>query len=1363
MIKEMKEIIFSQKNKYKTYPEEMFSAYNREIEVKEEYNGRQILELLQNADDEKSRDILIELNSEKSILIIANKGKNCSPFSIKGLKSLMISNLSSKTDKNKFIGNKGLGFRSVINWADKITIFSNNIEINFSRDIVNKVFDELFDTNEQERFRKERNLSKDEKPIPFLSIPEVKEHFDNEWTTKIVIQYKKEFEEAIKKQINLLRDEILLFLNNIQKLDIKVDNLFKTIKKDNLSMWKIYEKSGKIPNDLLERKDKTEKFELKIAIKDDLKNDIKELFAYFPTKIEINLPFIVHGTFDLNTSRNDLNYNEKNKFILKQLVELIVDVSKEITEREVSYKPLEMLSYSYKNNRLEELDFYNNIDIAVRELEIFPCVDCKYRKLEKVIFDNQFAKFVTKYKREYFFKNLLIPVEDKKLLYEYELNTSLNLEILQKLSAEIEHLEERVDFIYFCEKRDLKVPILIDEENNLIINEEVYTPTKYDIKIPKYVRIRFLNKELFNKLIKKFDLENTDNKARELQRILKKITNIHSYEPVPVLQKIVSTTNKKLEANQDITILKEMVKFLFYNYLNLDSDKTKLRDVNVQLLDKNKQIKKAQDLFLSKSYPSGKFIEYLFENIFDNSKFLIDIDYWKLDEDKEKIEEFFIWLGVNKYTKFKQIEERKIDIDSYVEFVFDKVGKPQNYRNAYYEVLIIENFKEIVKKLSKEKLLLWILKDTTIKSRLEFENNDTFEFSKNGESWSVFRHSLTKKPSAILYQIIKSEAFRDYYISSNKYRFLINDNEINYSQIEKYGFYKADIDSLILKIGGVDDFTNLSIEKVKHIIKNLQLNSPQGDYAQSIYKLALKHYEKNNITLNEEVLLFAKKGDKKGYYYNDKIYYSGNKKLPTKILKTILLLDYPRRQNSTKIKEFFGLRDINEIKIEIISKEILKNITYEFNDFLDEIKKFIFIYRSEKMNEKEKRILASTIKNLKISLCNKVCYKLDEKFDELEEFDYLKDDNQYLVKISLNFSLNKLRNSFEFQESFADILGIAFDITDTHIFRSILKDDIEYTKKVVLNDFGEKVLEEAEEFLGNKNINFIEIHKKNLKQEFEKNYLDFRKKLYTYCLKNDKKSEFIDMLSIYNKNDDFVEIIAIKYSEEKKLDYLKFVKEYIRENFFDFDKLQQTEIDFDFIYSENEKKINVDEIENRSLLYFEKFDKREIENRNIEILENIKDNKIEIKDIKEVSLSYPSSINKTKTKTKKAIKFSHKKEINKQKVGKESELIVYETLIKKYGKENVFYEARDNDNLGYDIKYQNENTIWKYVEVKTYSNGKFYISKNEKEFAKNHKENYELFLVGDEIYKIEEVDFENGNFNIYPREFIVEYKIKKNK
>ena len=80
------------------------SNYGTEKETAKEYNGRQLLELLQNADDAQSDTVLIRHDKRNKILSVSNKGDRCEPFSVDGVRSIMYANLSSKIS-NQYIGN----------------------------------------------------------------------------------------------------------------------------------------------------------------------------------------------------------------------------------------------------------------------------------------------------------------------------------------------------------------------------------------------------------------------------------------------------------------------------------------------------------------------------------------------------------------------------------------------------------------------------------------------------------------------------------------------------------------------------------------------------------------------------------------------------------------------------------------------------------------------------------------------------------------------------------------------------------------------------------------------------------------------------------------------------------------------------------------------------------------------------------------------------------------------------------------------------------------------------------------------------------------------------------------------------------
>lgn len=120
-----------------------------EDDMKQEYSGRELYEMLQNADDAGSPEVEIVLTEDDRVHI---KNWGPRPFTEGGLISIMRQSLSTKTGneyKNasvKPIGNKGLGFRSLLNWSDEITIHSNGVKCSFSKEIAGAAWQGIKET-----------------------------------------------------------------------------------------------------------------------------------------------------------------------------------------------------------------------------------------------------------------------------------------------------------------------------------------------------------------------------------------------------------------------------------------------------------------------------------------------------------------------------------------------------------------------------------------------------------------------------------------------------------------------------------------------------------------------------------------------------------------------------------------------------------------------------------------------------------------------------------------------------------------------------------------------------------------------------------------------------------------------------------------------------------------------------------------------------------------------------------------------------------------------------------------------------------------------------------------------------------------
>lgn len=131
-VEEIKDHIKIIEEKYIKTAIDIVRDYNTEEKTKRDYKGRQIFELLQNADDcysEECENISVKFALRGNLLIVQNTGV---PFSARGITSLMNPDASSKHQGT--IRCKGLGFRSVLNWAKAISIYTSEFYVTFSEE-----------------------------------------------------------------------------------------------------------------------------------------------------------------------------------------------------------------------------------------------------------------------------------------------------------------------------------------------------------------------------------------------------------------------------------------------------------------------------------------------------------------------------------------------------------------------------------------------------------------------------------------------------------------------------------------------------------------------------------------------------------------------------------------------------------------------------------------------------------------------------------------------------------------------------------------------------------------------------------------------------------------------------------------------------------------------------------------------------------------------------------------------------------------------------------------------------------------------------------------------------------------------------
>ena len=370
--------------------------------VSTDYKGRVLLEFIQNMDDQRDKgeiEGLIKLQGNN--LIICNQGK---PFSKEGIKSVYASHLSSKNKDEGTIGNKGLGFRSVLNFADEVQIFSGEFAIKFSEKEASAVFNENKD-NEQIKKSIEKRGSQ-ETYIPMFSVPmntefpkeknkNGKYNIDGvEYDTCIKIHLKNDkLIDEIKTQIHNFIDEdsiCLFFLHSLKSLTL-IDNDTKIVcrvqKSEDISTdphiekWQLIKTNNMVKSANYYICSKDDNLKICIPEKMDADNQYK-LFSFFPmNNQDCDFPIVLHAdNFDITSNRNALSdKSEKNGEIIKDLMDFMLETAVFFAKPEYGTMAIDMLVHKELRDPFEEYknDFYDKLC----ECAVMPTTKGVYKSL----------------------------------------------------------------------------------------------------------------------------------------------------------------------------------------------------------------------------------------------------------------------------------------------------------------------------------------------------------------------------------------------------------------------------------------------------------------------------------------------------------------------------------------------------------------------------------------------------------------------------------------------------------------------------------------------------------------------------------------------------------------------------------------------------------------------------------------------------------------------------------------------------------------------------------------------------------------------------------------------------------------------
>lgn len=751
-------------NGYRNENELIGSEYARENELGRSYKGREVLELIQNAEDELSDEMPKEIyiSFDGKTLSVANFGE---PFTEEGITSLMYSNTSNKKNrKKKVIGNKGTGFRAILGWAEEIKIDSDDLHIKFSHRHAQEIL--------KNEVYKGESMPKGKKAATLVFPEWCDEVVETKYTTiiSLTIKENEKVSDDIREQLSNLNGNLLLFLNRTEKLTINIEGNESCFEKQNINdnrVRLIKTVDGKITYSkewLLNKKDGIigdENYAIVIAY--DMEGNMPDnpfIYTYFQTDVKFPFPVLLHADFNLNSDRNHLYKNDSsNKQILEDAAALLVDTSIKIYDRGVSYNRIKFLiPRSELDVELQKYGFIDMLKEKMKDAEIFPTVNSKY-----VVHSGNlkfYSSGIAKYLSGKEFSDLLMYSDDANvddLLEEFSYSTYQYTEIASKIKKWVENRQvtdenirkvayTAIQFIdefggtWLFEHYKRQCPAffynldrkLIPSGTSIFLIDENYVVTKP----PVFANVEFLDpymRNYFYKKLKDEDDSNTDVIIDKLGGL-----NVREYTSEELMDHINGVLKSRISAGKIKDARerwKTFIKWLWSNKKLFIDENVK---VSMLFLNRNNELVDSDTLYYGAEY-GNTVLEDLLGGVMPQNLVCNLREYIECDSNEELVE-FLCLFGMN---DLPQMHTVKVSI--HTGYGSDKCGEYIRtvFANLTYPVILdnrdvfndldsfcrsvnhvdikrteIPMLEEILKNCKTSAILKWIQADSKLQNHL---------------------------------------------------------------------------------------------------------------------------------------------------------------------------------------------------------------------------------------------------------------------------------------------------------------------------------------------------------------------------------------------------------------------------------------------------------------------------------------------------------------------------------------------------------------------------------------------------------------------------------------------------------------------
>ena len=1102
-----------------------------------DYEGRQIYELLQNAEDQvKDNNGFVKIELYGNTLKVFNTGE---PFNAKGFISILYVCDSPKEHITaKTIGYKGIGFRSILNWSDEINIISAGLKLEFSRHNADETFKYILkEVEDSEAY--EKDLKETENgDVPVLVCPKISDASQKIDIYDTVIEFTcfDSVIENVKEQIKELKPEVLLFLKKLRQIEFDIngkkkrfiredsDDSTKKIlttdyygqKEKEVREYDFFTQEGKILNKY---------YEISIGYDRKTKTSGEMLYSYFKTNVEISFPAFIHATFELSSNRNELLANNKyNEELTKKLASKLAETAISISlldsqNNQATYEPLKLLLTSSIDTSLKQYKLEELINEQIQTAAIFPTIQNKYislsdeplyseQRFDKVLFSETFSNLL-KYCDDEIIQNY-IKYDAKLNFYENSLfKDLLNKDIVNKRYS----CGQKCTLIKLInENHNISgtgITLLEDLQGNIISSEEnVYVQPaakdKFEIPNWNWLKVKFLNEKMRNILLEDVEQEAIDRTFRDF--------NLVRYRFNTLIGKIVSDLNKNTENVKAVLLWL----FNFYCTPKSDTEETSERDLGttkIPVLCRSNTIALGSESYFGKEF--GNEIGERIISSYDKEHFLY-FDLFNFP-DLQTVIRFYEWLGVSHFPRIIEINVDKNDRANYIKYTFALLNLTYlgEYHKLYFDhryilslkVSFFEHFEEIIKNTEFYEIICWLLKDS---KALEYINSLK---EINDQSLMIYRGAYERKNREINNNYLSS--FIRYYLSKKEW-IKINNNFFNadhccLEEIKLKGVIETikvdikdvrrycpdasinDVYALLKKFGISETFADLTTNVKYELLLRLPELDKECRYGKSIYNKMKGTADKTLAEggsnyqkfISEGKVLVTVNGEKK-YVSVKEAKYTPNKLFSEKILNEFPMLVYDYRQG--RVQDIFGVELLGDIHPTVSNEKLNTNINKQFNSNFEEFKVYILASRLI-TNESDTDL--RKLNRLNIVLANSLTVdfpinngKKSVKLDDyqtvyLNETDENKRKIAY-IKIPDNCNLyTEIESNPYFADAVAEIVSTVLDLSnDLAFFSSLFSSSHERRRNLLINTKGEEVLEYID--LAQKKLKIIF----NSKQEF---------------------------------------------------------------------------------------------------------------------------------------------------------------------------------------------------------------------------------------------------------------------------------------